>query len=196
MSRVNAKGDPTIPIDLQKLITSIRINLKRLATASAATLRDEAALQRIEALHERFSREISQKRPDGARLIATNKELHFAIYSQAGMPMLLQMIESLWLRVGPTLNYDLRVGSTRISERVSADHHRQIVAALKRKDGSAAADALRDDIQSAADFIVSSWALLGAELPAAAPLEPVKAPRRGRASSSARAGAGRLAVAG
>ena len=52
----------------------------RVATAKAATMFDEAALQNVEALHERFCHKISLKRPDASRLIAANKELHFAIY--------------------------------------------------------------------------------------------------------------------
>lgn len=174
---------PVMTVSQFREITSIRTNLEGLATARAATLLDEAALEEIEELHERFSHEISLKRPDSSRLIAANKELHFAIYRQAAMPMLLQMIESLWLRVGPILNYDLRKGVVRVMEQVPADHHSRIVAALKKKNAAAAAEAMRRDIESAAEYIVSAGVLVSAdsslEPPAdLAPASSIDVPRR------------------
>jgi DNA-binding GntR family transcriptional regulator len=163
---------PVLTVSQFREITSIRVNLEGLATAQAATRLDEAAYQAIEAQHMRFSREISSKRPDKNRLIAFNKDLHFAIYSQAGMPMLMQMIESLWLRIGPILNYDLRSGYSRIASRVPDDHHARLVDALKRHDVAAATEALRDDIQGAADHIISQGVLVTAD---AAPGQTAKA---------------------
>src|SRR5256885_3153727 len=72
--------------------------------------------------------------PDGARLIAFNKDFHFAVYSAAGMPMLLQMIEALWLRIGPILNHDMRSGSRRVSEQVAVGHHARLVEALRSEE--------------------------------------------------------------
>lgn len=160
---------PLLTVSQFREITSIRVNLEGLATAQAATRLDEAGYQTIEAQHLRFSREISSKRPDKNRLIAFNKDLHFAIYNQAGMPMLMQMIESLWLRIGPILNYDLRSGSVRVASRAPDDHHARLVDALKRRDAVAASNALQDDIQGAADFIISQGVLVAAD---ATPAQP------------------------
>ena len=160
---------PTMTVSQFREITDIRINLEGLATARAATLVDEAGLQEIMMAHERFSRESLLKRPSESQLIALNKELHFAIYRQAAMPMLLQMIESLWLRIGPILNYDFRSGSARVTEHVSADHHDRIVTALKMKDAAAASEALAGDLKGAADFIVSAGVLLADDLALGAP---------------------------
>ena len=151
---------PTMTVSQFREITDIRINLEGLATARAAAKVDEAGLQEIEAIHQRFSREILLKRPNEAHLIALNKELHFAIYRQAGMPMLLEMIELLWLRIGPILNYDLRSGSARVTEHVSTDHHERILTALKKKDAAAASKALAGDLRGAAEFIVTAGVLV------------------------------------
>lgn len=144
-------------------ITSIRINLESLATARTAATMDEQGYAEVLALHERFSHEMSLKRPDGSKLVAANKELHFAVYRRAGMPMLMQMVESLWLRVGPVINYDFQKGSTRVAERVASNHHGKLVAALKKKDAAAATKALSADIQGAADFIVSAGVLVASD---------------------------------
>lgn len=183
---------PTMTVSQFREITDIRINLEGLATARAAELADERGLHEIKAAHDRFARESSLKKPNEANLIALNKELHFAIYRQAGMPMLLEMIEALWLRIGPILNYDLRSGSARVKEHVSADHHDRIFTALKNKDAAGASKALAGDLRGAADFIIASGVLVadGAASPAssgsrapAGPVVPVKAPKLARAAS-------------
>ena len=165
---------PTMTVSQFREITSIRINLEGLATAGAAVTMSAAELQEIVGLHERFAHEMSLKQPDGSRLIALNKDLHFAIYGGARMPMLLQMIESLWLRIGPILNYDMRSGSARVHERVAVAHHKRLVEALKQGDAEAASQALRGDIEGAADFIVSAGVLVSADAPPAAAVPQVE----------------------
>lgn len=165
---------PTMTVSQFREITCIRVNLEGLATERAASLLSEAAIAEIAALHERFAAEMAQPQPDGAQLISLNKALHFAIYEGAAMPMLMRMIESLWLRIGPILNYDLRSGSRRIRDGAAVSHHAGLVDALRRRDGAAARAALAGDIESAADFIVSAGVLVTAdavtEPPAAAAL--------------------------
>jgi len=151
---------PTMTVSQFREITAIRVNLEGLATARAAALVDEAGLKEIAAAHDRFARESSLKKPSESQLIALNKDLHFTIYRQAAMPMLLEMIGSLWLRIGPILNYDFRSGSARVTEHVSVDHHERILTALKNKDAAAARKALAGDLQGAADFIVSAGVLV------------------------------------
>ena len=38
-----------------------------------------------------------------------NKEFHFTIYRAAEMPVLLEIIENMWLRIGPFLHFSLGV---------------------------------------------------------------------------------------
>lgn len=144
-------------------ITRIRVNLEGLATEQAARQLPATGLERIAALQDRFAAEMASASPDGARLIAFNKDFHFAVYSAAGMPMLLQMIEALWLRIGPILNHHMRSGSRRVSEQVAVGHHARLVEALRRGDAPAAKEALRGDIESAADYIVSAGVLVTAD---------------------------------
>lgn len=154
---------PVMSVSQFREITSIRVNLEGLATEQAAEHLSDAAIVQITALHDRFSEEMARSRPDSSRLIAVNKELHFAVYKGAGMPILLQMIEALWLRIGPILNHDLRSGSRRVGEQVAVNHHARLVAALKRRDGVSARAALQGDIESAAEYIVSAGVLLAAD---------------------------------
>lgn len=154
---------PRMSVAQFREITLLRINLEGLATERASTRLTPAALVDIQRHHDEFAAEMARAAPDGTRLVHLNKALHFAVYAGAGMPILLQMIEALWLRIGPILNYDLRVGSRRTRERVPVSHHAALLRALQRQDAAASRAALQGDIESAAEFIVKSEALLGAE---------------------------------
>ena len=154
---------PVMKVAQFREITTIRINLEGLATEMAATLIDEDALAQIGQWQDAFAAEMGKGKPDGTRLITLNKEFHFAIYRCADMPMLLQMIEALWLRIGPILNHDLRSGSRRVQDKVAVGHHAQLVKALAKRDAAAARKALRGDIETAADFIVKAGVLVEAD---------------------------------
>ena len=72
------------------------------------------------------------------------------------MPTLMNMIEGLWLQVGPVLNLDMRSGSKRLTDAESArNHHQKILEAMMKKNIHAAKNALIADLTSAANFIVS-----------------------------------------
>lgn len=154
---------PVLTVSQFREITSIRLNLEGQAAARAAQLVSAEALQEVQEIHDAFCQEFAQNPPDESRLIALNKALHFAIYGQADMPILLQIVESLWLRIGPILNYDLRSGTERVIQRVQASHHAALVQALKARDPVAACEALQGDIKSAAEFIVNTGALVVAD---------------------------------
>ncbi|MFT3961306.1 GntR family transcriptional regulator [Propionivibrio sp.] len=151
---------PSMTVSQFREITRIRINLEGLATETAAQLITEEATRRIAKIDADFTKEMTRNQPDGSRLINLNKELHFAVYQAAEMPMLLQLIEALWLRIGPILNYDLRVGVGRLNNRAAIDSHSLLVDALGRRDGAAAKKAIKTDIESAAAFIVSAGVLV------------------------------------
>lgn len=161
---------PTMTVAQFREITSIRINLEGFAVEQACSHLNKKHLAEIEVLNKAFNQELEQSNPDGTKLISINKDLHFAIYKASEMPMLIQLIEALWLRIGPILNYDLRTGSKRLEARAGTEHHTRLVRtlshhcklvkALKEKDVAAAKEALRDDIATAAEFIVSSGTLV------------------------------------
>lgn len=154
---------PIMSADQFREITRIRINLEGLAAATAALRLTPEGIEKIEDANADFSREIAKAKPDGPRLIRFNMEFHFGVYQGAEMPMLLRMIEDLWSRIGPILNYDLQRGSRRLQEREPVDHHDRLLAAIKQRDAASAAEALRGDIQTAADFIVATKLLPAVE---------------------------------
>ncbi|PUE62711.1 GntR family transcriptional regulator [Limnohabitans sp. 2KL-17] len=156
---------PQMSVSQFREITSIRKNLEGLAAATAAQCLSDEDTQKIVMWHESFVREMKNETPDGARLISLNKELHFAIYRGAKMPVMMQLIEALWLRIGPILNYDMRSGPVRVNQRTALTHHASMVDSILKKDVEGARQALEADIQSAADFIISVGVLVSADAP-------------------------------
>jgi DNA-binding GntR family transcriptional regulator len=84
-------------------------------------------------------------------LLARNQEFHFTIYRASRSEVMVQLIESLWLRFGPYL----RMLSTHMEPLLRADdadtftqHHQLIIKALKRQDGAALRDHMIDDIKT------------------------------------------------
>lgn len=176
---------PRMSVSQFEEITKIRIELEGLATATSAERITDEELKQVQALHRRFADEMAKRSPDGAHVIAANQALHFAVYAAARMPILLQMIESTWLRIGPILNHDLRSGSRRVEERVAVRHHDNLVAALRKHDSAAACAALRGDIESAAAYIVSTGVLVNTERAEDAEAAPVAVQRGVKAGRAA-----------
>ncbi|HYH36973.1 MAG TPA: GntR family transcriptional regulator [Azospirillum sp.] len=141
-------------------LRTIRLMLEGHATAVAAERVTPPALEEIRDLHAAFTAEHAHAAPDAGRLIAINKDFHFRIYEAAEMPALMQIIEGLWLQIGPVLNFDLRSKSRRLSDRVALRYHQGMLDGLEVRDGAAARAALAGDITTAGDFILACDALL------------------------------------
>lgn len=137
----------------------VRSSLESLAIEQAVLHMTDSELDLAEAAAERFANAMGAKTLNVARVIQSNKDLHFAIYRAARLPTLLSMIETLWLQVGPVLNVDMRQGSKRVSEAPSVQHHAAVIQALRKRDGAAASAALLGDLHAAARVILESDAL-------------------------------------
>lgn len=133
----------------------IRTSLEGLAAASAARDASAGEIDEIAAFEHLFAAERDEAQPDGARAMHNNKHLHFALYRAAHLPTLFQMIEGLWLQIGPVLNLDFCAGPDRVRQGEAHVHHAALVRALKARDPEGARAALVADIWSAGDFILS-----------------------------------------
>jgi DNA-binding GntR family transcriptional regulator len=71
-----------------------------------------------------------------------------------GHLMLIKIIETLWLRIGPILNDDLRIGSERTDKKIAVHHHHELIESLKSRDSAGARIALDGGIQSAYQSIL------------------------------------------
>lgn len=136
-------------------LLKIRLALEGLAVEHAAMHITAEDLEEVTDLERALSVEMKSGAPNVSLIIQLNKQLHFAVYRAARMPMLLALIESVWLQVGPVISLDLRSGSRRLSEGPAIRHHSNLVKALQGGSAEQSREALAGDLLSAAEVILA-----------------------------------------
>ncbi|AEC21328.1 GntR family transcriptional regulator [Pusillimonas sp. T7-7] len=145
---------PVLSVEQFTEVTNIRLEIEGYAVQQAALAAPGPLITRLRKLNTRLAREMEAANLDSATVVMLNKELHFQVYQTANMPLLLRMIESLWLRIGPILNYDIHAGSERTIKKTAYEHHTRLIDALESRDAQAARQALQSDIKSAYQHIL------------------------------------------
>jgi DNA-binding GntR family transcriptional regulator len=143
-------------------IVNIRLLLEGLAVVLATPRIAKATIAEARGLAESFETEIKKPRPNRGLLVQRNQQLHFAVYRAAAAPLLLALIERMWLLHGPIVNYDLRQSTARLRNRPAIAHHQRLVEALERGDAEAARQALTADLVDAAEIIIGAGQFLEA----------------------------------
>lgn len=153
VSRNRAATVPVMNVQKFRDITRVRIEIEGFAAALAAENRTAEDLKAIEAA-ERAFRDLSSTRPqDVSNAVQRNQQLHFEIYAAAHSPTLLEIVQALWLRVGPVLNLDLRENPDRLESGIATLCHADALDAIRDRDPDAARAAIARDIDAAARFI-------------------------------------------
>jgi DNA-binding GntR family transcriptional regulator len=135
-------------------LATVRTAIEGYACEQAALRRTPDDLKRIAGAEAAFRRESLSRHPDLAAAVEMNKDVHFAVYHAAGMPSLVEIIGSLWLKIGPVLNLDLRENPERLVTGGAYRFHADMLEAIRLQDGARARAALAEDIASAAAFIL------------------------------------------
>ena len=132
-------------------ITAIRTDLEGMAAERAAEQITADSLSRIGKLNDDLT--AAAESGDADRYLKANATYHAEIYKISGWPLLLSMIERLWLIVGPSIR-------TCVPDRdhmaTSQGFHDAVMAALSKGDAKAVRTAIIDDIQTAAKDIRAS----------------------------------------
>lgn len=134
-------------------ILKVRLMLEGLAVEEAAVRIQPPAIAQLEELNAAFTREM-RRREDSAQLFRVNKEFHFTIYRAAEMPVLLGIIENMWLRIGPFLHFSLGVRGRDATRKFAPDSHNDMIRAMQRRDGALGRAALESDLAGAANLIL------------------------------------------
>lgn len=126
----------------------VRCAIEGEAAAWAAQAVTGDDLRRLHALQAQMS-EVSNI-AQSEHYLDWNYQFHFTVYGAARSPLLVPMIERLWLRAGPYLN----AMRTELTLGVGLDTHEQMLDALARGDSAAARNAIETEISEAAGFMV------------------------------------------
>jgi DNA-binding GntR family transcriptional regulator len=132
----------------------IRVTLESLAAQEAA--KNITAAELAEVVRFADLGEEAAGAGDPAATSMYNRHFHWAVNAASHRPLLIRIIESLWLRVGPQISYSVQFDVQGGDVIHSAYHpHRQVIAALRNGDGASAATAMAYDISRAGQIIVA-----------------------------------------
>lgn len=118
----------------------IRLELEGLAAAEAAPRGTPGTVAELEALHEQLLAALDAQ--DWPAAVRTNWRFHHTVYRTAAMPELLGIIETLWLRNGPLLNYQYPHAPPTYPGR---HRHLDVIEAMRARDPAALRQAICDD---------------------------------------------------
>ncbi len=140
---------PEATVEVISDLVRVRCSIEGSAAEWAATTITTDEIAEAEAINARMQAIVSH--PDERQdYLALNRQFHFLIYRASRSPVLLPIIERLWLRAGPWLNI-MRLGATL---GLGLDHHAEILDALHKGDGQKARRAIVADISDAADIML------------------------------------------
>ncbi|MDT8854337.1 GntR family transcriptional regulator [Paracoccaceae bacterium Fryx2] len=141
---------PVLDVEAVMDLRRVRCALEGQAAEWAAQTITPTALDQLHQLQARMQATTDPAHAEA--YLAWNLEFHFTVYKAAGSPLILPLIESLWLRVGPCLN----VMRTETTLGLGLDHHDDVLAALTRGDGTAARAAVVAELTEAAEVMARS----------------------------------------
>lgn len=133
-------------------ILQIRLSLESMVAARAAVKVAPSVIEAMAADHQAMCQALEAG--NASHYLACNRRFHFRLYEAADTQVMLPVIESMWMQIGPHLNQIFRVPDNATA---NADHHHNdLLRALRRQDAQAAAKAVWDDLSDAADAILAA----------------------------------------
>lgn len=170
---------PALSAEEMVELRDIRIALEGMAAERAARLCQPAHIEQAQQCHEKMVLATQANDIDG--YVQANWSLHLAIYQASGTPRLLNMIEGMWLRVGP---YVRCMMPDQAHMQDSLPHHANMVQALRDGNAKAARRAIKQDISEAADAFIAFLADSAQDTPTAAKrIPPTTASARQRTAA-------------
>lgn len=142
-------GVPRLSLDDFEDLRKVRIETECVALRWAIEHRDDAFLEKLNELYAQLVE--AEKSADNPGFINLNYQFHFTIYEQAGSPILLRMIQDLWLRISPYFHLLDAKGHLQISNKT----HSELVSAIQSGNIKKAEGALKTDIIKAYEKLVT-----------------------------------------
>jgi DNA-binding GntR family transcriptional regulator len=135
------------PFDRERLrdLMRARIALEPMLTRLAVERMDDATVRALEAILAEPSS------PDGQPDLEQNHRFHFTLYKRSGSPVVLPVVEGLWLQYGPYLK--LMIGRADAGIGRGNDIHHEILDATRTRDAERAAAGIEQDIRRSFNLI-------------------------------------------
>ncbi len=102
------------------------------------------------------------KRKDPKRYLVKNQDFHFILYGCAGNHAAVDIIETLWLRIGPSLNFLLSGPHSSLQKEGSSGHlienHDEILRGIELRDSDVVRSAVESDINEGMQVLIEQAA--------------------------------------
>ena len=132
---------PTLTHAQLQEIRSIRLDLEGRAAATAAASATPDDIDALERIHVEIAR--CHKEETFHQAVDLNTQFHLTLCRIARLPILLDIVENLWVRCGPILSHLYDAGMPDWEPHP----HLRVIAALRDGDGDAARQAIHWDIE-------------------------------------------------
>ncbi len=129
-------------------ILQTRLLLEGQAAEQGAYRMTDADIARMAALTQQMASAIAAQ--DAKAYLEANEEFHVTLYRASGSPLLMELIETVWLKVGPISNQLFEDG--RFALKLN-DAHEDVMAALQQRDGAAVRRAIEQDMFYAGQYL-------------------------------------------
>jgi DNA-binding GntR family transcriptional regulator len=141
---------PDVGVNTLKQLIIVRTELEGRAAREAALNSDERSVQELADRLAQMRKLIADRKL--SPYLDLHRRFHFGIYEMAGIPILYNMIEGLWLRCGPALSF---VMPEYVHSLKGTDHHLKLLEALRTHDAATAEAEIVADIEEAGRYLMS-----------------------------------------
>lgn len=133
---------PALSLQTLDEITAVRLSLEGLAAEHSVRSVTKADIAALEALQNTINASLDSG--NYAEVLRANQAFHFLVYQRSGWPTLVRIIETLWLRIGPSLN---ELYPEFAQTRKGVSNHMAVLEALRKKDARQTRAAIEQDLR-------------------------------------------------
>lgn len=126
-------------------VLKVRVMLEGEAASLAASRVSDDEIAQLDSLNAQMAEALAQNKP--VRYLDANEDFHLVLYRACGSPLLVELIETVWLQVGPISNllFDDAAFAATLN-----DAHDGLMRRLKRRDAEGVRRAIERDLRHAA----------------------------------------------
>lgn len=126
-------------------VLNVRVMLEGRAASLATSRASDDEIAQLEALNAQMAAALAQHQP--VRYLDANEDFHLVLYRACGSPLLVELIETVWLQVGPISNllFDDDAFAATLN-----DAHDGLMRRLRRRDAEGVRRAVERDLRHAA----------------------------------------------
>lgn len=133
---------PVMSEDRFAEVRTLRLMLEGEAASRAAERAGTQDVRKLEAIHERMA--ALREAGDFAGELLESERFHMEVYAIARMPVLLRMVEGLWLQCGPLMK---ALQTHPIGQPRKQHPHLMVLRGLRKRDGDVALRGVHDEIE-------------------------------------------------